>query len=60
MTAAFVLAGVAWVATIFASYALGRASMHGRRVSVAKIEVESDDPDRFVQALVKRFDRSGE
>lgn len=55
MTAAFVLAGVAWVATIFASYALGRAS----RVHVARITVESDDPDHFVQTLVKQY-RSGE
>lgn len=60
MTTAFILAGAAWVATIFAAYALGRASMHGRRMSVAKIEVQSDDPDRFVQALVKRFDQSAE
>lgn len=53
MTAAFVLAGVAWIATIFAAYALGRAS----RAHVARITVEGEDPDKFVRSLCGAFNR---
>jgi hypothetical protein len=52
----FILAGVAWVATIFAAFALGRAS----RVRVARVTVEGDDPDKFVRSLRDSFNRVGQ